>query len=172
MRRSEALVRASGVNTSPVQHAFWMRLDNAAKIYPAVQNEEFTAVFRLTCVLRDPIRAAPLLEAINRLEPRFPYYKVKPKSGFFWYYLEFHDESIPLRPDFETPCRAFNRDQVLFRVLARDRPLSVEPSHILTDGTGAFEFMKTLLLNYFEMAGNVLRHQHEWLDPAEPTSCR
>ena len=60
-----------------------MRLDNAAKIYPAVQNEEFTAVFRLSCVLKDRIKAAPLIETIRRLEHRFPYYKVKPKTGFF-----------------------------------------------------------------------------------------
>ena len=168
MARSETFIGDAGFKTSSAHHAFWMRLDNAAKIYPAVQNEEFTAVFRLSCVLKDRIKAAPLVNAIKKLEPRFPYYKVKPKAGFFWYYLEFHDESIPLGPDYGTPCRAFGKNDVLFRILARDRRLSVEFSHILTDGTGAFEFMKTLLLTYFQMAGNILNHQNEWLDPTEP----
>lgn len=139
--------------TREARKPFWMRLDNAAKIYPAVQNTESTAVFRLSCVLRDRIQVAPLLEAIRSLEDRFPYYKVKPNKGFFWYYLEFHDESIPLQADLNTPCRGFEKDGLIFRVLARDHRLSVEFSHILTDGSGAFEFLKVLLLRYFEASG-------------------
>jgi NRPS condensation-like uncharacterized protein len=128
-----------------------MRLDNAAKIYPAVQNEEFTAVFRLSCVLKERIKIKPLLEAVHRIENRFPYYKVKPKKGFFWYYLEFHNEPIPVKPDLTVPCRAFKKDDLIFRVLAKANRLSVEFSHILTDGGGGFEFFKTLLLTYFDV---------------------
>ena len=84
--QDQAALEESSVK--PAREPFWMRLDNAAKIYPAVQNEELTAVFRLSCVFKDRIRARPLLQAIHRIEDRFPYYKVKPKKGFFWYYLE------------------------------------------------------------------------------------
>lgn len=129
---------------------FWMRLDNAAKIYPAVQNEELTSVFRLSCVLKHRLKIKPLLAAIHRIEDRFPYFKVKPKKGFFWYYLEFHDEPIPLKPDSGTPCRAFEKDDLIFRILARDNRLSVEFSHIITDGGGGFEFLKTLLVAYLQ----------------------
>ena len=132
------------------EQSFWMRLDNAAKIYPAVQNDELTSVFRLSCVLKDRVKVRPLLEAIQKIEDRFPYYKVKPKKGFFWYYLEFHNEKISLKPDFGTPCRSFRKDDLVFRILVKDVRLSVEFSHILTDGGGAFEFLKTLLLAYFE----------------------
>ena len=132
------------------QQPFWMRLDNAAKIYPAVQNEELTSVFRLSCVLKERLKIRPLLQAISEIEDRFPYYKVKPKKGFFWYYLEFHDEPIPLKPDLDIPCRSFQKGDLIFRVLAKNKRLSVEFSHILTDGGGAFEFLKTLLLAYFE----------------------
>lgn len=139
------------------QDPFWMPLDNAAKIYPAVQNEELTSVFRLSCELKERIKAKPLLAAIHLLENRFPYYKVKPKKGFFWYYLEFHNEPIPLKPDLAIPCRAFRKDKLIFRVLAKDKRISVEFSHILTDGGGAFEFLKTLLLTYFASCGISLR---------------
>ena len=170
MARPESFVDIGAINNPGTQAAFWMRLDNAAKIYPAVQNEEFTAVFRLSCVLKDRIKAAPLLEAIKRVEDRFPYYKVKPKTGFFWYYLEFHDERIPLKPDSGIPCRAFGKDDLIFRILARDRRLSVEFSHILTDGGGAFEFLKTLLLTYFEVSGIKPSQAESWLNPNEPPS--
>lgn len=129
---------------------FWMRLDNAAKIYPAVQNEELTSVFRLSCILKDRIKARPLLAAVHKIQDRFPYYKVKPKKGFFWYYLEFHNEPIPLHPDLSIPCRAFKKDDLIFRILIKDNRISVEFSHILTDGGGGFEFLKTLLLTYFD----------------------
>lgn len=137
--------------TSSAEKSFWMRLDNAAKIYPAVQDEELTAVFRLSCVLKDRIKIEPFLEAIHRIEQRFPYYKVKPKKGFFWYYLEFHNEPIPLHPDLSIPCRAFQKDDLMFRILVKDTRVSVEFSHILTDGAGGFEFLKTLLLTYFDV---------------------
>lgn len=132
---------------------FWMRLDNAAKIYPAVQNHELTAVFRLSCVLKHPVRIRPLLDAIQKIEDRFPYFKVKPKKGFFWYYLEFHNEPIPLKPDFGTPCRAFGKDDLIFRILAKNNILSVEFSHIITDGGGGFEFLTTLILSYLDHCG-------------------
>lgn len=153
MTPAGSIVETDPINRPSVREPFWMRLDNAAKIYPAVQNEEFTAVFRLSCVLKDRVKAAPLLRAIKRLENRFPYYKVKPKAGFFWYYLEFQNESITLKSDVDVPCRAFKKDELIFRVLARDNRISVEFSHILTDGAGGFEFIKTLLLTYVAECG-------------------
>jgi NRPS condensation-like uncharacterized protein len=146
---------------------FWMRLDNAAKIYPAVQNSELTAVFRLSCVLNHPVRIQPLRDAIRMIEDRFPYFKVKPKKGFFWYYLEFHNEPIPLKPDFGTPCRAFGKDDLIFRILAKSNCLSVEFSHIITDGGGGFEFLKTLVLAYLEQCGLATGNQVPSMKPGE-----
>ena len=153
------------VITMPQKQQFWMRLDNAAKIYPAVQSEELTSVFRLSCVLKVPIKIKPLLQAIHKIEDRFPYYKVKPEKGFFWYYLEFHDEPIPLRPDLGIPCRAFTKNDLIFRILVKNNRLSVEFSHILTDGGGGFEFLKTLLYAYFESCGISLKDTVPFLNP-------
>ena len=151
-----------------VEHPLsWMRLDNAAKIYPAVQNQELTSVFRLSCVLKHAVKIKPLLAAIRRIENRFPYFKVKPKKGFFWYYLEFHNEPIPLKADSGIPCRAFEKHDLVFRILARDNSLSVEFSHIITDGGGGFEFLKTLLLAYFEGCCLVNRNEIPALKPEE-----
>jgi NRPS condensation-like uncharacterized protein len=132
---------------------FWLRLDNAAKIYPAIKDNELTAVFRIGVELKERIRAKPFIEAIQALEDRFPYYKVKLRAGFFWYYLEPGNLPIAIEPDHEIPCRAFNKNELMFRVLVKNNAMNVEFSHILTDGTGAFEFLKTLLLTYFEKCG-------------------
>lgn len=135
------------------QEDFWLRLDNAAKIYPAIQNNELTAVFRISVVLKQVIKIKSLLEALQLLEHRFPYYQVKAKKGFFWYYLEYYNSSFTLIPDTDLPCRAFDKDSILFRILVRQNRISVEFSHILTDGTGGFEFLKSLLLTYFKACG-------------------
>jgi NRPS condensation-like uncharacterized protein len=132
---------------------FWLRLDNAAKIYPAVRDRELTSVFRIAVELKERIKAKQFLEAIHTLEKRFPYYKVKLKAGFFWYYLEPDNAPIKVIPDQGVPCRAFGNQELMFRVLAKENMISAEFSHILTDGTGAFEFLKTLLLVYIDKCG-------------------
>jgi NRPS condensation-like uncharacterized protein len=132
---------------------FWLRLDNAAKIYPAVKDRELTSVFRVAVELKERIKAKQFIEAVHALEERFPYYKVKLKAGFFWYYLEPVNSPIVVVPDQGLPCRAFDKHVLLFRVLAKGNMISVEFSHILTDGTGAFEFLKTLLLIYLDKCG-------------------
>lgn len=129
---------------------FWLRLDNAAKIYPAIKDKELTSVFRITVELKDRIKAKQLLEAVRAIDNRFPYYKVKLKAGFFWYYLEPDVRPVNVVVDQGVPCRAFDKDKILFRILAKENRISVEFSHILTDGGGAFEFLKTLLLVYFQ----------------------
>src|SRR6266498_3495929 len=92
---------------------FWLRLDNAAKIYPAIKDKELTSVFRVGVELKERIRAKKFLEAVHAIEERFPYYKVKLKAGFFWYYLEPHNLPIAVEPDHELPCRAFYKSELM-----------------------------------------------------------
>jgi hypothetical protein len=119
---------------------FWLRLDNAAKLFPAIQNKELTAVFRIKAVLKCRVKIAQLIEAVRAIENRFPYFKMKLRTGFFWYYLEFHDQPVSIGPDFGRPCRAFGKDEFLYRILAKENEIIIEFSHILTDGVGAFDF--------------------------------
>jgi NRPS condensation-like uncharacterized protein len=132
---------------------FWLPLDNAAKIYPAIQSKELTSVYRISAVLKERIKIGNLLKAIHSCEERFPYYKVRLKKGFFWYYLEYVNFPISLEVDNHKRCREFNKrdkNKFMFRILAIQNRISVEFSHILTDGAGAFEFFKSLLILYFK----------------------
>ena len=97
---------------------FWLRLDNAAKLYPAIIDRELTFVFRISVELKERIKAKQLLEAVYTLEERFPYYKVKLKIGFFWYYLEQDARPIRVVADDGLPCRAFGKNEMMFRILA------------------------------------------------------
>lgn len=146
---------------------FWLRLDNAAKIYPAVKSTELTAVFRISVDLMERVKAKQFIEAIQSLENRFPYYKVTLKAGFFWYYLEPADLPFTVIPDSDTPCRAFEKQELLFRILVKANRISVEFSHILTDGTGALEFLKTLLFLYLEKTGVQLPQELHFHQPKD-----
>lgn len=143
---------------------FWLRLDNAAKIYPAIRDNELTSVFRIAATLKHPVRIKPFIETIAAMERRFPYYKVRLKAGFFWYYLEESDQLIPVEPDMDIPCRSFRSKELMFRVLIKKNRVSVEFSHILTDGTGGLNFLRKLLSTYFEKCGIInISHMDEVL---------
>lgn len=147
---------------------FWFRLDNAAKIYPAVKDKELTSVLRISVELKQRIKAKAFLESISVVQNRFPYYKVKLKAGFFWYYLDYNNLPIKVKVDEGVPCRSFDEQELMYRVLVRKNRISVEFSHILTDGTGAFEFLKTLLFTYFERCGIVLPEELSFHRTTEP----
>jgi len=147
---------------------FWLPLDNAAKIYPAIQSKELTSVFRISAVLKERIKIGNLLKAIHSSEERFPYYKVRLKKGFFWYYLEYVNFPISLEVDNHKLCREFNKrdkNKFMFRILAVENRISVEFSHILTDGAGAFEFFKSLLTLYFKHEGAPVSEGFNYIHP-------
>lgn len=146
---------------------FWFGLDNAAKIFPAVINKDFTAVFRLSVVLKQPVRIKAFLKAVSLSEERFPYYKVQLKKGFFWYYLEHIPLHFPVEFDHKNLCRRFPHNGLLFRIMVSGKRISLEFSHILTDGSGAFEFLKTLLALYTKELDLEVPRDFEYLKPGD-----
>ena len=135
---------------------FWLPLDNAAKIFPAATTKRRTSVFRFTFELSARIRIEPLRDALKRTLQRYPYFQLKMHRGFFWYWLEFDPEMIPIAPDTGAYCRRFRylgNKQSMVRILVKDHTISGEFYHGLTDGSGAMEFMKTLIASYAESNG-------------------
>lgn len=143
----------------------WMRLDNAAKIYPLIESDHITTVFRFSTTLYEPIKKDILLKALNNIIHRFPYYKVTLRTGFFWYYLEENKKPLEVHEETEAPCRRINRfdnNGYLFRVLYRDRTISVEFNHILGDGTACLTFLNTLVHQYLTLLGHQVSI-NEWM---------
>lgn len=153
---------------------FWLPLDNAAKIYPAVRSRKHTTVFRISVILNERVKIGPFLSAVRKMESRFFYFRVGLKKGLFWYFLEYIDKPlVPVR-DTGVLCRTFRKisDQgaFLFRILVLKNRISVEFSHILTDGTGARIFLTTLLKAYFNevnFAGSGTEIQENHFSPEE-----
>ncbi len=129
----------------------WTKLDNAAKIFPPNSNERDTKVFRFLSELRDEIDKDILQEAVDRTLLLFPFYQVILRRGAFWYYFEHTDLRPEVIEENKPPCSMLyhrNRKSLLFEVSYYKNRINLEVFHALTDGTGALEFLKTLLYYY------------------------
>lgn len=129
----------------------WWTLDNAAKIFPSTGSSHDSKVFRIFCELKEDVEPQDLQKALDKTVERFPMFRSVLKRGWFWYYLE--DSVLPVKAEPETlpPCWPLypsGRRSLLFRVQYFRRRISLEVYHVLTDGTGALEFMRTLVSEY------------------------
>ncbi len=134
----------------------WYKLDNVAKLYPAITSTQVTSVFRLSVTLKKKVNPEILEKALASISKRFPWFTVFLKRGFFWYYFVKTDK-VPV-PEEERffPCMflQYKKEGILpFRVLYFKKRISLEISHSITDGTGAITFLKSLLVEYFAISG-------------------
>jgi len=134
----------------------WFPLDNAANLFPTVISARVTTIFRLSMELTEPVRVAVLQEALEHICPRFRYYLVQLKRGFFWYYFEENPGMPRVIEDSAYPCMEMpiKKARVYpFRVRAHKNRIAVEFSHMLTDGTGALTFLRALVGEYLSLLG-------------------
>jgi NRPS condensation-like uncharacterized protein len=150
-----------------------LKLDNAAKLFPAIISEDLTSVFRITASLKEPVRYSALREAVTITSKRFPYFAVSLGSGIFWHFLELIDQLPRIQVEEDIPCTAFavkRRNEPLYRVIIKNKRISVEFIHILTDGAGALEYLKSLLYTYLTLAGTHINTPEEIIMPSTPVS--
>lgn len=156
----------------PSKNKKWMRLDNAALLYSAIQKETYSAVYRFSAVLHETVDPNVLQRAIDLTMPRFPGFRSRMRRGMFWYYLEPMDIPGPMaRPDIANPCqplRLREGDGWLVRVFFYHRRISVEVFHAVSDGAGTLVFFRTLLATYFRLLGHPIPNTHGILDIDQP----
>ena len=152
--------------------ARWMKLDNAALIYPATMNRNWTALFRLSATLTEPVDPDILMEAQRSALKRCPSLSVRLRRGMFWFYLEQSDDAPPVQPDVGNPCvRMRLKDNGGFglRVRYYENRIAVEFFHVLADGTGGLAFLQTLVAEYLKLRYGVrIPRSSRILDCAEP----
>lgn len=129
----------------------WLRLDNAAKIYPAAQRQNWSNVFRLSATLTEPVDVPTLKAALDVTVRRFPSIAARLRRGLFWYYLQQLEQAPELSPESSYPLTKMSRREIrrcAFRVIVYQKRIAVEMFHSLTDGTGAMIFLKSLVAEY------------------------
>lgn len=139
----------------------WYTLDNAAKIFPAVYKRSDTNSYRLSALLKENIDPNILKKATIDALKRFPSLCVKLKRGAFWYYLE-HNYNTPIieeeDPYLFNSVHIHTHNGFMFTVSYFGRRISLEMFHALTDGTGASEFLKTIVYYYLIHNGKDIKN--------------
>lgn len=134
----------------------WYRLDNAAKLYPAIKNRKWMAIFRVSVQLKEPVKPDLLQQALETTLTRIPSFALKIRTGFFWYYFEINTRRPLVQEDVINPCMRFNKDNrgFLFRVRYYNQRIALEVFHAIADGTGALVFIKTMTAEYLRLLGH------------------
>lgn len=136
----------------------WTKLDNAAKIFPAAQSKKDTQVFRFSCELYDDIDKDLLQQAAEATLDEFDIFRSILRRGLFWYYLEESDIKPVVCEEFKNPCSFIyhkNNHKLLFEITYFKNRINLEIFHVLTDGTGAMNFLKTLVTNYLNLSNEI-----------------
>ncbi len=131
----------------------WLKLDNAALIYPSAQNSNWNSVFRVSAYLKEEVDSQLLQKALILTVKRFPHINVTLKRGFFWYYFQQLKKYPVALVEDEYPCSKFeigNKNH-LFRVVYFKNRISFETFHSLMDGSGARAILTCLVGAYLSL---------------------
>lgn len=138
---------------APERKLRWMRLDNAAKIYPAARRQNWSNVFRLSATLTETIDRSVMQSALDVTVRRFPSIAARLRRGMFWYYLQQLQHAPAIQKENSYPLARMSFREMrrcAFRVLVYRNRVAVEFFHSLTDGNGALIFLKTLVAEYLQ----------------------
>lgn len=129
----------------------WVRLDNAAKIYPAARRRNWSNLYRQSVTLTEEVDLPTLQAALDVTVKRFPSIAARLRKGAFWYYLQQVERAPEIQEEQSCPLVFMNKREMrrcAFRVIAHHDRIAVEFFHSLTDGTGALVFLKSLTAEY------------------------
>ena len=152
----------------------WVRLDNAAKIYPAARRKNWSNIYRESVTLFEEVDCDVLKSALEVTIKRFPAIAARLRRGLFWYYLQQIESAPELREEYSYPLAYMNHEEMrkcALRVIVYHNRIAVEFFHALTDGNGALVFLKNLVAEYLEQKHGIsIPAEHGVLDrKAEPT---
>lgn len=145
----------------------WFRIDNAGKIFPAVMNKQRSNYFRMAAQLTEEVDGKVLKQAVTDSIRRYPAFAVHLRKGFFWFYLDSYEGDAPVFEEtnnFGAFDHPLHHKSYLFRVLYYHNRIALEIFHSLTDGNGAIEFLKTILLQYLRLKGYAVSNEGVVLD--------
>lgn len=148
----------------------WLKLDNAAKIFPGQNSRAWSNVFRIGAQLKSEVDPQLLAEALRNTLRRIPSFNVRIKKGLFWYYFEQNPNELQVLPDIKNPCYRIKfkeNNGFLFRVFYNGDRINLDVYHSLCDGYGAAVFLSTLVGEYLRLRGEEIEYNQFVLNVAE-----
>ena len=129
----------------------WYKIDNVAKVFLATVGKRDTRAMRVCCTLKEEVDPELLNQAVlSAIEDR-PQMQVRIRRGLFWHYMEdtnivpvVKEEDDRICPLLYTPSKTM----LHYRVTYFGCRINLDIFHVLTDGTGAMEFLNIIVLDY------------------------
>lgn len=152
----------------------WRKLDNTAKIF-SLDKEKNTNIFRYSIILKQKINKNILKEALNKTLEQYNSFKVKLGTGLFWNFLEYNPKEPLIEKEDDIPCSHIDfkeNNDYLFKVTYYKKKINLDMFHVLTDGAGASNFLKSIIYNYLNIKhklnnkidlDNKITHQDQYL---------
>lgn len=135
----------------------WIKLDNAGTVFPSVARAKNASIYRVALILKEPVQPRLLQQALDRTMQRYPLMHFLIRKGLFWRYMEPHQKRIIVEEEKQYPCYPLQGEEgkkTFIKVLYFEKRIAIEVFHALTDGSGAVEFLKTLVFEYFKLKGH------------------
>lgn len=131
----------------------WYRLDNVGKFYSAQAGDPNQTVFRISAVMCSDVRPRLLQQALELTVAQLPSFNVVLRNGLFWRYLQEAPAVPEVQPEDLPVCFRLHTGlkSVLYRVSYFRNRINLEMSHMIADGRGTLEFLKTLLEFYVSL---------------------
>ena len=134
----------------------WYKLDNVSKAFLAAFTKRDPRTMRVSCTLNEEIDPKLLQKALDETVLLRPQFQVRVRRGIFWHYLEQTDKNPMVEAESGRICPILygnNYKGVLHYKVSyyRDR-INMDIFHVISDGTGALDFLKLLVLNYLKLS--------------------
>lgn len=143
-------------------------LDSSAHLFVSTRKIRNSSTFRISAVMRDKVDCELLQKALDLTTPRYPMLMLRLHRGLFWNYLDDAEGPLKVQKEVDYPTRLIIPEKnkgYLLKVLYYNNRISLEVFHALTDGTGALEFLKTLLYHYIVLRYGEIDSQDKILLP-------
>ncbi len=126
-------------------------------MFASIDDKHNSRLFRISAVFKDEeIDGERLQEAVRLVMPRYPAFNYRGRKGFFWAYLEKAADLPVVRREEYFPAAlrrlgSGNKPEIEF--LYYKRRIAVEANHVLGDGMGVLEILKSVIAQYMVLGG-------------------
>jgi len=132
-----------------------IKLDHLGQYYAAVNNENNPGTFSVGVHLNEPLQPRVLQRAVNDMTKRLPHMNVQRYTGFFHYYHLLRTKPLCIEKENQQqePCRYFEKNKSLLRVIYGNDYFTLEVLHTVCDGRSLAMAACSLLIRYYELLG-------------------
>ncbi len=132
-------------------------IDNSSKMYPLAATKKKQTVYKIVLIMKENVDRTCLQTAVNEVIFRYPNIAVSMEKSFFRHYLKRNRREVKIF-DLESKLYSYINEKdtngYRFKISCLRNLIQIEIFHILTDGEGAMNFAKSVLMRYQELRGN------------------